>query len=536
LKRDAEALKRGNFDILVIGGGINGAGIARDASLRGFKTALLEKGDFASGTSSKSSKLIHGGLRYLEQLEFKLVYEACRERRILLKIAPHIVKPIRFIIPIYKDDSKGPFLIKCGMVLYDLLASFRNVKPHKMISREEVLSLEPNLKRDGLLKGALYYDCYMNDSRLCLENILSAAQSGAVCVNYIKVVGFIKEGLKIKAVKVRDMISNETFEVRARLFINASGVWADEVSRYTGAKTNFVRPTKGVHLIIPALTKGNAILTFTHADRRALFVIPSSAWTIIGTTDTDYGDSCDEVRADREDVNYLLKEINRLFPDLNINSGTVINTYSGLRPLVNTGVASASKVTREHKIYEDDSGIITVIGGKYTTYRHMAQEVVDKALRYFPQRRPVVCKSADIPLFGGDIAQIEDFARSILPAFEGSGISPVSATHLINAYGSRWEDVFEIAKEDNLLERICEHNPHIRAEVVYAFRKELAASISDFMMRRTWIGYSSCRGKDCLGVLSEIMKKYLGFDEDRLRKQRSEYLEEIELGERFKIR
>ncbi len=535
MKRDIEALKKGDFDILIIGGGVNGAGIARDASLRGFKVALLEKGDFASGTSSKSSKLIHGGLRYLEQGNFKLVYEACHERSTLLRIAPHLVKPLRFILPIYRDDPRSAFIIKCGMALYDALAGFKNVKPHKIINKEETLLLEPNLRRDNLLKAALYYDCYMNDSRLCLENILSASQSGAVCVNYIEAIGFIREGSRIRAVKVIDSINNESFEIRAKLFINAAGVWVDEVLSYIGRKTRLVRPTKGVHIIIPNITKGNAILASNHTDKRPLFVIPSSQYTLIGTTDTDYNGPPDELYANKEDVDYILKETNRLFPNLKIGKETIINTCSGLRPLVNIEGTSSSSVTREHRVYEEGCGIMTIVGGKYTTYRHIAQEVVDRASSSFPERRFVVCRTADIPLYGGDMGQLEDFARSSLAVLENESISSASARHLINTYGSRWQEISEIAREEaSLKEKLCEHNPHIKAEIVYAFKKEFASSISDFMFRRTWIGYSRCKGKDCLGAVSEIMSQYLGFDEDILNIQKNEYLKELEVGERFR--
>ncbi len=512
IKRDVGKLKSESFDILIIGGGITGAGIVRDAAMRGFKAALVEKKDFASGTSSKSSKLAHGGLRYLEQGDFKLVFDACHERKILTHIAPHIVKPIQFIMPIYKGDRRGRFKIRLGMALYDILAGFQNISKHQMLNRDKVLELEPALNPEGLIGGTLFSDCQMNDARLCLENILSAIEKGAVCLNYVEACGFIKENGRARGAYVKDLFSGEKLEVRANVVINATGPWADEVLSLSDANhTRRLRPTKGVHLVVNNFKPNHAILSSTRSDGRMFFILPWGKNSLIGTTDTDYGLDLDRVSVDKTDVDYLLNETDRILTAAKITPESIIAAFAGVRPLLSAS-GKASSISREHTILESPSGIISVLGGKYTTYRLMAKEVVDRAVKRLKISGIGDCSTHLIPVYGGgqvmgEMREKDDFTL-----------------HLIQTYGSRYNEVLDIAKCDERLKmRISPDHPHIAAEVVHAFQNEMAMTLSDFFLRRTWIGYSRSRGKDCINTVADILKRHLNFSEDEIENQVKQY-------------
>ena len=539
--RNISILKDRVFDILIIGGGITGAGIARDAAMRGLKVALVEKKDFASGTSSKSSKLIHGGLRYLEHGDFKLVFEACHERKILTTIAPHLVKPIQFIMPIYRGGSRGRFKIKLGMALYDLLAGFQNISNHEMLSRKKILELEPAINPEGLIGGALFFDCQMNDARLCLENILSAKEKGAVCLNYVEAYGFIKENGKVIGAHVKDLFRGEKLEVRAKVIINASGPWADEVLLLSDANhTKRLRPTKGVHLVVHNFKPNHAILSSTRSDNRMFFILPWGKNSLIGTTDTDYGLDLDRVSVDKTDVDYLLDETDRILTAAKIAPESIIAAFAGVRPLLSAS-GKASSISREHTILESPSGIISVLGGKYTTYRLMAKEVVDRAVKRLKISGIGDCSTHLVPVYGG----VRDFEiashRGTVPFYD-SLRSSVNGTvpgcndklgvnflsHLVQTYGSRYNEVLNIAKCDERLKmRISQDHPHISAEIVYAFQSEMAMTLSDFLLRRTWIGYSRSRGRDCITTVAEIFKRHLNFSDEEIGNQVKQYEAEI---------
>ena len=512
IKRNVSQLKDVTFDILIIGGGITGAGIARDAAMRGLKVALVEKKDFASGTSSKSSKLIHGGLRYLEQGDFKLVFEACHERKILTHIAPHLVKPIQFIIPIYRGGFRGRFKIKLGMAIYDFLAGFQNIGRHGMLNKRRVLELEPAINPEGLIGGASFFDCQMNDARLCLENILSAKEKGAVCLNYVKAYGFIKENGKVIGAQVKDLPSSEKLEVRAKVIINASGPWADDILLLSDPNhIKRLRPTKGVHLVLHNFKPNNAILSSTRSDGRMFFILPWGRNSLIGTTDTDYSLDLDRVSVEKRDVDYLLDETNRILTAAKIAPESIIAAFAGVRPLLSAS-GRASSISREHAILESPSGIISVLGGKYTTYRLMAKESVDRAVKRLKISGIGDCSTHLVPVYGG--GQVMGEMR------EKDGF----ILHLIQTYGSRYNEVLNIAKCDERLKmRISQDHPHISAEVIYAFQSEMAMTLSDFLLRRTWIGYSRSRGRDCITTVAEILKGYLNFSDEEIEEQVREY-------------
>ncbi|MGQ9629261.1 MAG: glycerol-3-phosphate dehydrogenase [bacterium] len=533
MKRDLSKIRGGEFDLLIVGGGINGVGIARDAAMRGIKTALLEKNDFSSGTTSKSTKLIHGGLRYLEMFDFKLVFEACRERRILMKIAPHLVRPLTFLIPVYRRDSRPLWMVKIGMVLYDLLALFRNTRNHKMVGRRGALELEPVLNENGLKGAALYYDCQVDDSRLCIETAMSAAEAGAALANYAEVYDFIREGGKVRGAKVRDRLSGEEFDVRAKVVVNATGVWADSICRMISPTApKKVRPTKGIHIITPQTTRGHALLITSQRDNRLFFVIPWKGYSLIGTTDTDFSGDLDVVTSDEEDVEYLLEGARRILPKAELTRNSIYLTFAGLRPLAMTEGVKESSVSREHVIYDGykdgTGGLITVVGGKLTTYRSMSEEIVNKVARRLGGKFKR-CETKRVPLYGGDTGDIEKYIEAhAQPAASEFGVERDQVVHLIDNYGTKYREVLEFIKEEpELKERICERNPDIRAQVRYAVEREMAITLKDLLLRRTGIGLSPCRGLDCAESAAEIMGKYLCWDQQRIAREVRSYREEI---------
>ncbi|MDP3804164.1 MAG: glycerol-3-phosphate dehydrogenase/oxidase [Candidatus Omnitrophota bacterium] len=396
MKRDIGRLKREYFDILIIGGGINGCAIARDAALRGAKAGLIEKDDFASGASGKTTKLIHGGIRYLEQFNFKLVYEALAERSILLRTAPHLVRPLEFIIPAYKHDPRPLFKIKAGVFIYDLLAGKDNIRCHRSLKKDELIQLERNISSQNLKGGVIYCDAQMDDIRLSLDNAVSACRAGASGANKVEATGFIKENGKIAGASARDKLTGEGFAIRAKVVVNATGAWSNGLVKMDEPLAPpITRPTKGTHIVYRKLPHSRAILLSAHKDKRVFFVIPWRGLTLIGTTDTDYSGPCDEVYATSGEVEYLLEEARRVFPNEIIDNSGIITTYAALRPLVNIQGRLPWQVSREHLVKISDSGLISVVGGKYTTYRHLAEEVTDTALSKLNGRNFKRCVTAE---------------------------------------------------------------------------------------------------------------------------------------------
>lgn len=441
------------FDLLVIGGGITGAGIARDAARRGLAVGLVDREDFAAGTSSRSSRLIHGGVRYLEHGYLHLVFEASRERRRLLAIAPHLVQPLRFTWPVYRGARIPRWKLAAGLTLYDALALFRNVGRHQRLSATEVLEAEPALAREGLRGGASYWDAATNDARLTLANVLDAAAASATVVNHAEVLSLIFASGATGAVTgavVRDRLGGNVIRVQARIVINACGPWTDEIARMEDAAARpAVRGTKGVHISVPAERVGNvgAVTMLSPDDGRVMFTLPSGTHTIIGTTDTHTAEHPHAVRATSADVRYLLAACNRFFPDARLTEDDVVATWAGIRPLVvRRNANDPASASREHAIRMSPRQVLTITGGKLTTYREMAEQCVDAALRRLGTR-----------VRGCD-------------------------THRVPLPGARPKP----ASDDR---RLVDALPWREVDVDHAVRHELAETIGDVLIRRTTLAF-----------------------------------------------
>ncbi len=519
-------------DLLVVGGGITGAGIARDAAMRGLRTALVDKGDFGSGTSGRSSRLIHGGLRYLELGDWRLVMEASRERRRLLSIAPHLVWPRSFLFPIHAGGRVPLWKLAAGLWLYDLLALFRNVRPHRLLSKRAVLRAEPSLRGHDLRGGARYFDAMCDDTRLTLANIRSAHEHGALVANYAAVERLaIADGV-VRGAHVVDQLDHRPVAVRALVVVNATGPWSDEVRGSDGLPP-LLRRTKGAHVAVPRARLGNhgAITLLSPIDGRVMFVIPWDDLSYIGTTDTDTTESPDTVQASAEDVIYLLRSANAYFPGARLQPGDVVSTWAGLRPLVRSDAADTpGSVSREHRIVENAAGLVSIVGGKLTTYRLMAAQVVDHAARRLHQLdgRPVPprARTEREPLPGGAVRDFAVVERDI----EREGFSRAVAEHLVRLFGSEAPAVVRLAQSDPALKRpIVPGNPAIRAEVVHAIRREMALTLSDLLVRRTHIAYEAPgHGVAEAAEIVELAAAQLGWDASRQAMELTAYLKEVE--------
>ncbi len=495
--RDFTQFTKGSFDLLIIGGGINGAAIANVAAGRGLKVTLLEKNDFASGTSSKSTKLIHGGIRYLENLEFDLVRESLKERFIQLKNVPHLVKPLGLIIPVYKTDRRPLWMMRLGVFLYDVLSGPYKIQSHRSLSVEEILRLEPGIKKEGLAGGLTYYDAQMDDARLVLENVLSARGKGAVVANYIEVVSFIKINGKAVGVAAKDVLSGKTFEARAKKVVCAGGPWTNALLKMENHRSmEKVRLTKGIHIVYKGKISTHALLMTSQKDNRVFFVIPWMGNSLIGTTDTDYSGSPDGVSVQEEDINYLLNEANRVFPAVGFKKENIITTFAGLRPLVKEEGAP-SKISRRHAILETFGGILFVMGGKYTTYRRIAQETVNRVLKVKSSE-----ESTEYPLYGSGT-----FVQRPEEAALEYDLDTETVQMLMDKYGTRYTDVLRLTRGDPFLKaRLCSCSLAIKAQVVYALKVEMAQKPEDIIDRRLSLGYLECPTQQCRRVIEEMVK------------------------------
>jgi glycerol-3-phosphate dehydrogenase len=528
-------MAREPVDLLVIGGGITGAGIARDAALRGLRTALIDKGDFGGGTSSASSRLVHGGLRYLEQREFGLVFEASRERRVLLRTAPHLVRPLPFLFPIYRGSRVAAWKLRAGLWLYDLLATFRNVGRHRWVGPTQVRQLEPGL-RDRELKGAgLYYDAQTNDARLVLATLRAAAQAGAAVANYAEASALAQSDGRVRGAVVRDHLSGETQTVRALVVVNAAGPWSDAVRRLDGSPSDAVlRPTKGVHVVVPRSRLGHtrAITLFSPIDGRVMFVLPWGDLSYIGTTDTDDAGSPDTVRATAADVVYLLRSANAFVPRARLGAADVVSTWAGLRPLLappERDAGTASAVSREHRILESPSGLMTIAGGKLTTYRVMARELVDRVVQRLHQLdgrpAPPAPPTDRLPLPGGESADLD----VLVEAAQRRGVSDATARHLVGNYGSEWAAVLNLVDKDRALGRsVITGRPELLAEVAHGVEREMAVRLVDVLMRRLAVFHSDPgHGRTVAPAVASVMGRLLGWDEEREMEEVAEYYTQL---------
>ncbi len=483
-----DALAAETVDLLIIGGGITGAGVARDAAMRGLKTALVDAGDFGHGTSGRSSRLIHGGLRYLEHGWFRLVFEASRERRILLRIAPHLVRPRVFTFPTHTSGRVKRWQISAAVWLYDLLAAFRNAGPHRLLGKQGVLREEPLLRDKDLTGGAQYWDAQCDDARLVLATVRSAHRHGAACASYARITALERAGGRVRGAVVEDALSGEQRAIRAHAVVNATGPWTDGVRRLDDpSATPLLRPTKGAHIAVPQARIGNrgAVTLTSPIDGRVMFVLPWGDVSIVGTTDTDWTAGPDDVAPDADDVTYLLRSANAAFPGARLQVADVLAAWAGLRPMLASPAGATGAVPREHRIEESASGLVTIAGGKLTTYRRMAAEVVDvvaRRLRALDGRRPGPRAATDLePLPGGDVADLDALIRELVQ----EKLAEPSARHLARTYGSEAGAVVALARADPALARpLIAGGPWMRAEIVHQARREMALAVEDVLMRR----------------------------------------------------
>lgn len=498
-------------DVLIIGGGITGAAIARDAAMRGLSVMLVERGDFAGGTSSRTSKLIHGGLRYLEHGHLHLVYESCRERVILLRTAPHLVQPLDFLIPIYHGDPRSLTKVQIGLRLYDLLAAGRRLRPHRIISADEVWSREPALERDGLVGGALYADCRMQDARLCLEIVLDAERRGAVCRNGVRAERLVMEDGRVVGAIVRDERTGRPETLAARAVVNAAGPWADRVIRMAQPEASpRLRPTKGIHIVLPRRIGAHALLVSSRRAGRVIFLIPWDNEMLVGTTETMVRDLPDEVEAEPEEVAYLLEEVHRVLPRAELTGDDVVATFAGLRPLIDWGGGEPGAVSRAHRIVEEPPGLVHVLGGKYTTHRAIAEAVVTRLLRRLGRHDPG-CRTATTPLWSVGESPAAYADRVARHAEAATAVPERSLRYLAATYGVRHREILALARRDpELAQPLCPHHPHIGAEFLYACQQEHARGLMDFAFRRTAVAYSPCRGGDGIEAYRTVLVRYLG--------------------------
>jgi len=502
LIRDISRLSKNKFDLIVVGGGINGAAIANLAASCGASVALLEKGDFAGGTSSKSTKLLHGGIRYLENFEFDLVHESLRERFIQWQAAPYLVKPMPFVIPVYKNDKRPLWMMQLGVWLYDLLGGKYRIGHHRFLSVADITSRAPAINLDGLVGGVEYFDAQMDDARLCLENVLMADLHGAAAANYVEVESFIKDNNKrAVGVKARDRLNGQQMDIFASKIIVTAGPWSDElIEKDRPRSVKRLRPTKGVHIVYRGEISSSAFLLQSRQDKRIFFVIPFKGNTLIGTTDTDYHQSPDSVKVEEADVQYLLQEAGRVFPNINFNASKIITTFAGLRPLV-ADKGDPSRISRKHDIETNSSGICFVMGGKYTTYRAIAEEAVRKEMPSIASRIPYGEKYV---LYGSGGCNEE---LKILS--QRYGVSLDLVRYLQGIYGSRFGDVLNIAQGNDLLkEKICSCSSAIAAQVVYARDVEMAQNVDDIMERRLELSYLDCPTGNCRRATEEILRAH----------------------------
>ncbi len=517
------ALAAEPFDIVVIGGGITGAGVAREAALAGLRTALIERDDFASGTSSRSSRLVHGGVRYLEHGHFALVFESSRERRVLLDMAPHLVRPLPFTWPVYRGARVPRWKVRAGLTLYDALALFRNVQRHESLDTAAVLAREPALSPEGLLGGARYWDAATDDTRLTLASALAAREAGAVVVNHVAVVGGIRGGAsatRLSGVAVEDRLTGDGFTVAARVVVNATGPWSDATAALTGAPSGAqVMGSAGAHIAVPRQRLGNndAVTLVSPLDGRVLFVLPAGAHAIIGTTERPAQRGPDEIRATELEVQYLLRTANAFFPFAALEMGDVIAAWSGIRPLAAVRAAShsANSASREHAVMHRDDGLVSVTGGKLTTYRAMAADVLAHAVQESGRGGATMSSNTQLqpsdrtPLPGGDISSREALMQEARTTVHDAAVGE----RLALAYGSRWRNVWSYAQRDaSLSRRLVEDLPYLVAEVPHAVERELACTLADVLVRRTHVAFETRdHGRAAARRIAPMMGAMLGW-------------------------
>ena len=490
-QKTIDNLKSEDFDLVVIGGGITGGGIALDAASRGLKVALLEKGDFASGTSSKSTKLIHGGLRYLKQFDFWLVKEVGSERAIVHKLAPHLVLPEKMLLPLIENGSYGKWLTSIGLKVYDILAQVSGDDKRKMIEKKEAMKLEPLLPKK-ILNGAGYYAEYRtDDARLTIENIKTSLLFGAQALNYAKVNAFIYENEKVAGVKATDEVTGQEFTIKSKYVISAAGPWVDDLRSLNNSKKGKqLHLTKGVHLVFPyeKLPVKQSVY-FDIPDGRMMFAIPRGKITYVGTTDTNYNDNKDKVTTNIADAIYLISAVNNMFPDINLELDDIVSSWAGLRPLIHEEGKSASELSRKDEIFVSDTGLISIAGGKLTGYRKMAERVVDRIAKKMEVDHDIElkdCYTEKIFLSGNNnfkkFKHVKKYIDQVYSEIKEEGFTKHDAWFLVTNYGKQTSKILEtyatLVDEDKYV-RLA------KAELAFGIDYEMVQNPMDFFIRRT---------------------------------------------------
>lgn len=505
------------YDLIVVGGGINGAGIARNAALRGLSVALFEDRDYGFGTTWRSTKLIHGGLRYLEHREFRLVAEGLRERAVLLRTAPHLVRPLEFLLPVFRGGRYSRHMIQAGLTLYDLLGGRGGLPRHRTLSRRRAVALEPALNQPAITGAFRYYDAQVAlPERLCWETVRSAAEAGAAAFNHVTVIGLVRGQGRIHGVLVRDTESGAEHEVRGRTVINAAGPWVDALLRGLPAASDQVGGTKGVHLVVDWQGRGprRALYAEAGADGRPFFIIPWRGRHLIGTTDTRYTGDPWDARPDAEDVAYLRQEVTRLLPGVPLRDDAILYAYAGVRPLPRASVRREGAITRRHIIRSHSglNGLISVVGGKLTSYRSLADEVVRRVCKMLG-REP-----------GADPTRAQPLVPGLLRPVHEQGLS-----HLQPVYGGRAAELAAMIRlEPAFSTRLCPHGADVVAQAVYAVRHEQARSVGDVLLRRTPAGWNACRGIDAAPAVATLLGKELAWDNVRVQAEVANYRAEVD--------
>ncbi|MCU1266003.1 MAG: dependent oxidoreductase [Acidobacteria bacterium] len=528
------------FDVVIIGAGINGAGIARDAAMRGLNVLVLDKGDIGGGTSSWSTRLIHGGLRYLEHGEIDLVRESLREREILLRIAPHLVRPLPLLIPFYEDSRRGPKTIRTGMLAYDALSIGKSLPRHRTLNRTKTIEQAPGLQIEGLLGSTIYYDAQVEYAeRLVLENMLSAKEHGAAIKTYARVNKIIVEEDNVGGLEIEDLISHQTCTVHGRLTINAAGPWVDQVAGTLETQIGtglgikrMIGGTKGSHIVVASFpgAPSSALYVEAKADRRPFFIIPWNGQVLIGTTDTHYEGDLDAVEINDEEIAYLLAETNQVIPQARLTRESILFAYSGVRPLPFTGNSNEEKITRRHFIHDHAprlNNFISIIGGKLTTYRSLSQQAVDLLFRKLELKVPP-CSTHQEPLPGARASALASYSYQFAaPEY----LPGKTVDHLLRVYGTRAPQVLVVTDSDPaLLEIVSPETGAIAAEIVFAFQYELARTLTDCLLRRTMIGLGPSGGVGEDETAARIAQQHLGWSADRAREEVIEYRKQRPFG------
>ncbi|MFX0174856.1 MAG: FAD-dependent oxidoreductase [Candidatus Hodarchaeota archaeon] len=529
-------LQQREYDIFIIGAGITGAGIAREAAMRGLKVAIVDMQDFAAGTSSRSTKMAHGGIRYIGHGELDLVKKATHERNWMRVQIPHLVRPIPFFIPFMEGAKYKKRDLLGATKIYDFLSDdkseFKNYKKSKSYTAEDIYNLEPGFTRDGLQGGVIYYDTNIDDARLTIEILKEAVIRGADAINYCKVIGYIKNKGKIVGIRCKDQETNSDLEIRATLIINATGVWTDKLlGNYPEHIPNpLMRPTKGVHLLYKRENIGNsmAIGLYSDIDNRYFFLIPrDKKYTLIGTTDTDYQGDLANPFCDKEDTDYLIQSVKRFYPNANLDYDKILSTYAGIRPLVMEKGKSESEVSRKHIIFFSEDGLLTITGGKLTEWREMAEDLFNHIVEehIFPnikRDKHFSRKAFEISL------KKEDWERNLIEY--SIHIDKDITDHLYQQYGKGAIIILDLIEEDDSLKaRIIDENDFIKAEIIYVLRYELTPHLIDVFCRRTemslWIDHR--RAPEAAEVVADIMAKEYLWDEERRNKEIKDYLDYV---------